>query len=307
MSLTDLVIVTGMSGSGKGTVLRAFEDLGFFCVDNLPVPLIRKFIEGINTSGGEVERAALGIDVRAGEGLRELAGITSDLRRLQFRVTLLYLEARDEVLVRRFSETRRPHPLAGDRPLPDAIRLERRRLRQVQEFADESIDTSAYSVHEVKSAIMERFRARPRSRGLQLHLLSFGYKLGIPLEADLLFDVRFLPNPYFVPGLRSLSGRNRRISRYLLSFPETRQFVQRLADFVCYLVPFYIREGKSYLTLAVGCTGGRHRSVFVVEELAKRLKSTKLAMKVRHRDADERRPGRGGHGRKMHLQQGVER
>jgi UPF0042 nucleotide-binding protein len=307
MSLTDLVIVTGMSGSGKGTVLRAFEDLGFFCVDNLPVPLICKFIEGINTSGGEVERAALGIDVRAGEGLRELAGITSDLRGLQFRVTLLYLEARDEVLVRRFSETRRPHPLAGDRPLPDAIRLERRRLRQVQEFADESIDTSAYSVHEVKSAIMERFRARPRSRGLQLHLLSFGYKLGIPLEADLLFDVRFLPNPYFVPGLRSLSGRNRKISRYLLSFPETRQFVQRLADFVGYLVPFYIREGKSYLTLAVGCTGGRHRSVFIVEELARRLKSTKLAMRVRHRDADDRRSGRGGHNRKVHLHQGVER
>lgn len=286
MSLTDLVVVTGMSGSGKGTVLRAFEDLGFFCIDNLPVSLIRKFIEGINTSGSEVERAALGIDIRAGEGLREIAKITSDLRQLQFRVTLLYLEARDDVLVRRFSETRRPHPLAGDRPLPDAIRLERRRLRQIREFADESVDTSAYSVHEVKSLIMDRFRSRPRSSSLQLHLLSFGYKLGIPLEADLLFDARFLPNPYFVPGLRSLSGKNRRISKYLLSFPETRQFVQRLADFVGYLIPFYIREGKSYLTVAVGCTGGRHRSVFVVEELARRLKTRRLSLGVRHRDAD---------------------
>jgi UPF0042 nucleotide-binding protein len=286
MSLTDLVVVTGMSGSGKGTVLRAFEDLGFFCIDNLPVSLIRKFIEGINTSGSEVERAALGIDIRAGEGLREIAKITSDLRQLQFRVTLLYLEARDDVLVRRFSETRRPHPLAGDRPLPDAIRLERRRLRQIREFADESVDTSAYSVHEVKSLIMDRFRSRPRSSGLQLHLLSFGYKLGIPLEADLLFDARFLPNPYFVPGLRSLSGKNRRISKYLLSFPETRQFVQRLADFVGYLIPFYIREGKSYLTVAVGCTGGRHRSVFVVEELARQLKTRRLTLGVRHRDAD---------------------
>jgi len=286
MSLTDLVVVTGMSGSGKGTVLRAFEDLGFFCIDNLPVSLIRKFIEGINTSGSEVERAALGIDIRAGEGLREIAKITSDLRQLQFRVTLLYLEARDDVLVRRFSETRRPHPLAGDRPLPDAIRLERRRLRQIREFADESVDTSAYSVHEVKSLIMDRFRSRPRSSSLQLHLLSFGYKLGIPLEADLLFDARFLPNPYFVPGLRSLSGKNRRISKYLLSFPETRQFVQRLADFVGYLIPFYIREGKSYLTVAVGCTGGRHRSVFVVEELARRLKTRRLTLGVRHRDAD---------------------
>jgi UPF0042 nucleotide-binding protein len=287
MSLTDLVIVTGMSGSGKGTVLKAFEDLGFFCIDNLPVSLVSKFIEGINTSGGEVERAALGIDIRAGGALRDISKITTSLRQLQFRVTLLYLEARDSVLVRRFSETRRPHPLAADRSLPDAIRLERRRLRHIREFADETIDTSAYSVHEVKSVIMDRFRSRPRSRGLQLHLLSFGYKLGIPLEADLLFDARFLPNPYFVSGLRSLSGRSRRISKYLLSFPETRQFVQRLADFVSYLVPFYIREGKSYLTVAVGCTGGRHRSVFVVEELAKRLESKNLALRVRHRDADK--------------------
>jgi UPF0042 nucleotide-binding protein len=287
MSLTDLVIVTGMSGSGKGTVLRAFEDLGFFCIDNLPVSLVGKFIEGINTSGGEVERAALGIDIRAGGGLRDIAKITTSLRQLQFRVTLLYLEARDSVLVRRFSETRRPHPLAGNRSLPVAIRLERRRLRHIREFADETIDTSNYSVHEVKSVIMDRFRFRPRSRDLQVHLLSFGYKLGIPLEADLLFDARFLPNPYFVSGLRSLSGRSRRISKYLLSFPETRQFLQRLTDFVSYLVPFYIREGKSYLTVAVGCTGGRHRSVFVIEELATRLESRKLALRVRHRDADK--------------------
>jgi RNase adapter protein RapZ len=287
MSLTDLVIVTGMSGSGKGTVLRAFEDLGFFCIDNLPVSLVSRFIEGINTSGGEVERAALGIDIRAGEGLRDIAKITASLRQLQFRVTLLYLEARDEVLVRRFSETRRPHPLAGDRPVPEAIRLERKRLRSIREFADEAIDTSNYSVHQVKAVIMERFRSRPRSRGLQVHLLSFGYKLGVPLEADLVFDARFLPNPYFVRGLRSLSGRNRRVSKYLLSFPETRQFVQRLADFVGYLVPFYIREGKSYLTVSVGCTGGRHRSVFVVEELARRLESMSLALRVRHRDADK--------------------
>lgn len=286
MSLTDLVIVTGMSGSGKGTVLKAFEDLGFFCIDNLPVPLIPKFIEGISTSGSEVERVALGIDIRAGEGLGNVAKITSDLRQLQFRVTLLYLEARDEVLVRRFSETRRPHPLAGERPLPDAIRLERRRLRQIREFADESIDTSTYSVHEVKSLIMDRFRSRPRASSLQLHLLSFGFKHGIPLEADLLFDARFLPNPYFVPGLRALSGKNRRISKYLLSFPETRNFLQRLADFVSYLVPFYVREGKSYLTVSVGCTGGRHRSVFVVEELARRLRPRQVTVRVRHRDAD---------------------
>jgi len=284
LSLTDLVIVTGMSGSGKATVLRAFEDLGFFCIDNLPVPLVPKFIEGIHVSGGEVERAALGIDIRAGERLRDLVRIIADVRQMQFRVSVLYLEARDDVLVRRFSETRRPHPLASDRSLNAAIRLERRRLRGIREFADATIDTSATSVHQVKALIMERFRSRPRSSSLNLHLLSFGYKHGIPLEADLIFDVRFLPNPFFVPGLRSLSGKNRRVVRHMVSFPETRQFMQRLADFVSYLVPFYIREGKSYLTIAIGCTGGRHRSVFVVEDLAKRLKSFKPSLKIRHRD-----------------------
>jgi len=284
MSLTDLVIVTGMSGSGKATVLRAFEDLGFFCIDNLPVPLVPKFIEGIHVSGGEVERAALGIDIRAGEKLRDLVKIIADLRQMQFRTTVLYLEAQDDVLVRRFSETRRPHPLASDRPLLAAIRLERRRLRGIREFADDTIDTSAYSIHQVKTLIMERFRSRPRSSSLSLHLLSFGYKHGIPLEADLIFDVRFLPNPYFVPGLRSLSGRSRKVVKHMLSFPETRAFMQRLADFVAYLVPFYVREGKSYLTIAIGCTGGRHRSVFVVEDLAKRLEPLKPSLKIRHRD-----------------------
>ncbi len=284
MSLTDLVIVTGMSGSGKGTVLKAFEDLGFFCIDNLPVALIPKFIEGIHVSGGEMERAALGIDIRAGERLRDLARIISDLRELQFHVTVLYLEARDDVLVRRFSETRRPHPLSADKPLPAAIRLERRRLRSIREMADTTIDTSAYSIHEVKSLVMDRFRSRPRSGSLIVHLLSFGFKHGIPLEADLIFDVRFLPNPYFVSGLRPLSGKHRKIAKYLLAFPETREFVQRLSEFVAYLIPFYAREGKSYLTVAVGCTGGRHRSVFAVEQLAKSLRPLKPALRIRHRD-----------------------
>ncbi|NWG13515.1 MAG: RNase adapter RapZ [Acidobacteria bacterium] len=284
MSLTDLVIVTGMSGSGKGTVLKAFEDLGFFCIDNLPVALIPKFIEGIHVSGGEVERAALGIDIRAGEQLRDLARIISDLRVLQFRVTVMYLEARDSVLVRRFSETRRPHPLSADKPLPDAIRLERHRLRPIREMADTTIDTSTYSIHEVKALVMDRFRSRSGSGSLTIHLLSFGFKHGVPLEADLMFDVRFLPNPYFAPGLRSLSGRHRRVARYLLAFPETREFIRRLSDFVTYLIPFYVREGKSYLTVAIGCTGGRHRSVFAVEQLARSLRRLKPVLKVRHRD-----------------------
>jgi UPF0042 nucleotide-binding protein len=283
MSLQDLVVVTGMSGSGKGTVLKAFEDLGFFCIDNLPVPLIPKFIEGIHVSGGEVERAALVIDVRAGEKLRDLEKMITEIRKFEFRLFVLYLEARNEILVRRFSETRRPHPLVGEKTLPDAIRLERKQLRPIRELADVIIDTSEYSIHQVKALVMDRFRSQPRGT-LNVNLVSFGYKHGVPLEADLVFDVRFLPNPYFVSGLRSLTGQDRRVIKYLRSVPETLEFVQRVKDFLQYLIPFYVREGKSYLTIAIGCTGGRHRSVFVVEELARLLKLRTASIRIRHRD-----------------------
>jgi len=284
MSLQDLVIVTGMSGSGKGTALKAFEDLGFFCIDNLPVALIPKFIEGFHVSGGEVERAALVIDIRAGDKLRDLARMITELKKYEFRTFVLYLEASDEALVRRFSETRRPHPLAANRSLPEAIRIERRRLRNIRELADVSIDTSEYSVHQVKAAVMDRFRAHPRTAKLNLNLVSFGYKHGLPLEADLVFDVRFLPNPHFVSGLRSLTGRHRSVVRFMRSFAETREFLEKLEALIQYLVPCYIREGKSYLTIGIGCTGGRHRSVFMAEELARVLRFDKTTVKVRHRD-----------------------
>ena len=284
MSLQDLVVVTGMSGSGKGTVLKAFEDLGFFCIDNLPVPLIPKFIEGIHVSGGEVERAALVIDVRAGERLRDLEKMIIEIREFEFRLFVLYLEARDGILVRRFSETRRPHPLVGEKSLPDAIRLERKQLRRIRELADVTIDTSEYSIHQVKALVMDRFRSHPRAAALNVNLVSFGYKHGVPLEADLVFDVRFLPNPYFVSGLRSLTGRDRKVIKYLRSVPETVEFVNRVKDFLQYLIPFYLREGKSYLTIAIGCTGGRHRSVFVAEELARLLKLRNASLRIRHRD-----------------------
>ncbi len=284
MSLQDLVIVTGMSGSGKGTALKAFEDLGFFCIDNLPITLISKFIEGFHVSGGEVERAALVIDIRAGERLRDLEKILMALREHEFRLFVLYLEALDEVLVRRFSETRRPHPLSNERPIREAIRLERRRLRALRELADVTIDTSEYSIHQVKSLVMERFRKHPRAGVLSLHVVSFGYKHGVPLESDLLFDVRFLPNPYFSPGLRALHGNNIKVKKYLRSFPETKEFVERIRAFLQYLIPFYLREGKSYLTVGIGCTGGRHRSVFIAEEIARLLKMPNIAVRVRHRD-----------------------
>jgi RNase adapter protein RapZ len=284
MGLQDLVIVTGMSGSGKGTVLKTFEDLGFFCIDNLPVPLIPKFVEGIHTSGNEIWSVALVIDIRAGETLHDLERVILELRKSSFRLFVLYLEAADDILVRRFSETRRPHPLAADKPLGEAIRLERSRLRPFREFADAVIDTSKYTVHEIKALVTERFRKHTRSSGMNVHLVSFGFKNGIPLEADLMFDARFLPNPHFVPRLQAMSGRDRQVVRYLRSFPETQQFIKRIGNLLRYLLPNYVREGKRYLTVAVGCTGGQHRSVFVVEELAKLLRNKKRIVHVRHRD-----------------------
>jgi RNase adapter protein RapZ len=284
MSLQDLVIVTGMSGSGKGTVLKTFEDLGFFCIDNLPIPLIPKFIEGIHASGSGFEQAALVIDVRAGEKLRGLERVLRELRKSSFNLFVLYLEARNEVLIRRFSETRRPHPLSSDRSLEESIRIERRHLRKLRDIADVTIDTSDYTVHQVKALVMQRFRRHPRLSALSVHLLSFGYKNGIPLEADLMFDARFLPNPYFVPRLKALSGRDKKVAAYLRSFPETKEFIKRIADFIKYLLPNYVREGKSYLTIAIGCTGGHHRSVFLIEELAKILRDKKRAIHIRHRD-----------------------
>jgi len=284
MGLQDLVIVTGMSGSGKGTVLRTFEDLGFFCIDNLPISLIHKFIEGIHVAGGGVSNTALVIDVRAGQKLLDLEKELTVLKKHSFNLFVLYLEARDEVLVRRFSETRRPHPLSDDRDLRSAIRMERRRLRKLREISDVTIDTSDCTVHEIKTVVTDQFRKHARSSMIKVSLLSFGYKNGLPLEADLVFDARFLPNPYFVPRIKALSGRDRAVVRYLRSFPETKEFVKRLGDLLKYLLPHYVQEGKSYLTIAVGCTGGRHRSVFVVEELAKMLKSRNRTIHIRHRD-----------------------
>jgi UPF0042 nucleotide-binding protein len=284
MSLRDLVVVTGMSGSGKGTVLKTFEDLGFFCIDNLPVPLIPKLVEGINVSGGEVKHAALVIDIRAGERLPGLERLIGELRKNAFHLFVLYLEARDDVLVRRFSETRRPHPLSAGRSLREAIRLERRRMRKLRELADDTIDTSDTTVHQMRAMVVERFRRHPRAAELSVNLLSFGYKNGIPLEADLIFDARFLPNPFFVPRMKALTGRDREVVKYLRSFPQTKEFVKRVGNLLQYLLPNYLKEGKSFLTVAVGCTGGHHRSVFVVEELAKLLKNKKRAIHVRHRD-----------------------
>jgi RNase adapter protein RapZ len=284
MGLKDLVIITGMSGSGKATVLKTFEDLGFFCIDNLPVSLVPKLVEGIQTSGDEVKHAVLGLDIRAGEKLRDLEQIIRDLRKAAFHLFVLYLEAEDNVLVRRFSETRRPHPLTNAKSLRDAIRMERTLLSGLREFADITLDTSSYTVHKIKALVMERFRKHAQIPFLNIHLMSFGYKKGVPPEADLMFDARFLPNPYFIPRIRAFSGKDKSVAKYLQSFPETAEFIRRVGNLLKYLVPRYIREGKRYLTVAIGCTGGRHRSVYVVEELAKLLKNKKRSIHVQHRD-----------------------
>jgi UPF0042 nucleotide-binding protein len=279
-----LVLLTGLSGSGKGSVLNTFEDLGFYCVDNLPVALIPKFSE-LYVEGGEIERAALLVDAREGEQIDELPGI---YRRLvtEHPATLVFIEASDEALMRRFSETRRPHPLGRDGSVAEGIREERRRMAPIRRLADVVIDTTKFNVHELRQFIIDRFQ-NPGRRPLLVSVVSFGYRYGIPAEADLVFDVRFLPNPHFVPRLRRFSGKDPRVARYIRSFPQTGEFLRRIESLLLYLIPHYIQEGKSYLTVALGCTGGRHRSVALAEIIKRAVKKKGYSAKVVHRDLDK--------------------
>jgi UPF0042 nucleotide-binding protein len=281
----QLVILTGLSGSGKSTVLKAFEDLGFYCVDNLPVDLIPTFSELHTHSGGEVERAALLVDAREGEQFQRLPAIYRKLRR-EHAAELVFIEASDEALLRRFSETRRPHPLGRNLPVREGLRRERELMAPIRKLADVVLDTTKFNVHELRQFITERFR-NPDRRPLLVSLVSFGYRYGIPADADLVFDVRFLPNPHFVPRLRKYSGKDRRVSRYIRSFPQTGEFLRRAEGLLTYLIPHYIREGKSYLTIAFGCTGGHHRSVTLAEAVRRSLERRGYAAKVVHRDIDK--------------------
>ena len=278
----QLVILTGLSGSGKSTVLKTFEDLGFYCVDNLPVDLIPTFSELHVYGSGEVERAALLVDAREGEQLKRLPAIYRKLRR-EHPANLVFIEACDEALLRRFSETRRPHPLGHDRPVREGLRRERQMMAPIRKLANVVIDTSNFNVHELRQFITERFK-NPDRRPLLVSLVSFGYRFGIPGDADLVFDVRFLPNPHFVPQLRRYSGKDGRVARYIRSFPQTGEFLRRIEGLLTYLIPHYIREGKSYLTIAFGCTGGRHRSVMMAEVIRRALGRHGYTTKVVHRD-----------------------
>jgi RNase adapter protein RapZ len=283
-SARQLVILTGLSGSGKGSVLNTFEDLGFYCVDNLPVALIPTFSE-LYVEGVEIERAALLVDAREGEQIERLPAIYRKLAAEQ-HATLVFVEASDEVLMRRFSETRRPHPLSHGRSIGEGISEERRRMAPIRRLADVIIDTSKFNVHELRQFIIDKFQS-PGSRPLLVSVVSFGFRYGIPSDADLVFDVRFLPNPHFVPKLRAFTGQDPKVRRYIQSFAQTGEFLRRMQSLLTYLIPHYIEEGKSYLTIAFGCTGGKHRSVMMAEWLKKALEKHKFATRVTHRDIDK--------------------
>ena len=281
----QLVILTGLSGSGKSTVLKAFEDMGYYCVDNLPVELIPIFAELHAAGEGDLQRAALLVDAREGLQLAKLPGLLKHLRR-DHPVILVYIEAHEDALLRRYSETRRPHPLGKEHSVRESLRHEEVLMEPIRKLADVVIDTTQFNVHELRQFVNERFKSESK-RPLLVSLVSFGYKFGVPTDADLIFDVRFLPNPHFVPKLRRFTGKDSRVRRYIQSFPQTGEFLRRMQGLLAYLIPHYIDEGKSYLTIAFGCTGGKHRSVMMAEWMKNALATKGFATRVVHRDIDK--------------------
>jgi UPF0042 nucleotide-binding protein len=280
--VNELVIVTGISGAGKASALKAFEDLGFHCVDNLPLELLPDFA-GLISASPDVERAAIVVDVREGATLDRLPEILKGIKK-QLQTRVVFLDAQDAVLVRRYSETRRPHPLGRSETVWRSIVEERQLLDPIRNVADTLIDTSNFNVHELRADILARFGYEEKSKRLLVSCLSFGFKNGVPLDADMVFDVRFLPNPHFVPEFRKKTGLDPKVAAYVRGFPQTGEFLDRVTKLMLYLLPHYVNEGKSYLTVAFGCTGGQHRSVMMAEEMAKRLKKAGYQVKALHRD-----------------------
>ena len=307
MKSLRVILISGLSGSGKTTAIKALEDIGFFCVDNLPVLLFPKFIELCAQSGGRVSKVAVVEDIRgvasypSGEGggtssegkdfIEDSRKILRDLQRENYQIEILFLDASDTVLMRRYSETRRQHPLAVGGSIRDGIRLERERLQGIREMATRVIDTTHFNVHQLKDEMQRYAQEETALRRMSVTLLSFGYSFGIPYEADLLLDVRFLPNPYFVEELKRLMGDDPRIADYVLQWEEAKEFLRRVQEFIHFLLPLYEREGKSQLTIGIGCTGGKHRSVVIVNELAKGLRQglppQGAMLFVRHRDMEK--------------------
>ncbi|HSC26714.1 MAG TPA: RNase adapter RapZ [Vicinamibacterales bacterium] len=281
------VVLTGLSGAGKSQAIRALEDLGYFCVDNLPVTLLPMLAELTLRAGSEISRAAVVVDVREGRLLTDFPPIYARLRSLRhLSPVLIFLEASESALVRRFSETRRPHPLAPDRSAIEGIREERQAMRRIRRMADHVVDTTEMTVHDLRQVFTGVASGGAPGPRLVVTILSFGFKHGIPVDSDLLFDVRFLPNPHFVPGLRSLTGRDREVKRYVERFDATHEFLRHTLNLLKFLIPRYVQEGKAYLTIGIGCTGGRHRSVAIAEALRKGLSGLKgVRIRVTHRDA----------------------
>lgn len=278
----ELVILTGLSGSGKLSALKAFEDLGYYAVDNLPLELMPRFAELVQQSV-EIVRAVLVVDVREGEGIKRFPQMLREVQRT-IKTTVVFLEASTAVIMRRFSETRRPHPLGREEQVSRAITSERRTLAPLRKLADMVIDTSKFNVHELRAFILDRFTTETDAPTLLISSMSFGYKHGVPLEADLVFDVRFLPNPHFIPEFRPLTGKDPKVAGYVRKFEQTGEFLDKVTDLLLFLLPHYIHEGKSYLTVAFGCTGGQHRSVMIAEEMAQRLEKSGYRIKIEHRD-----------------------
>lgn len=278
------IVVTGLSGSGKSTALGVLEDLGFYCVDNLPVALLPRFVELWRASDGELSRAAFGIDVRAGHFLDDVPRVFQELRAGGVELEVLYLEASDDVLVRRYSETRRRHPAEDASGIAGAIRRERTLLQTLRERADRIVDTSAFTVHELRDRLRELIEGQAGGPTLTVTFVSFGYKYGLPIDLDLAFDCRFLPNPFFVDVLRSGTGTDPGVRDFVLASDGAEEFLDRVVGLLRFALPRYQREGKTYLTIGIGCTGGRHRSVVLVETLRARLADTGYRIMVRHRD-----------------------
>lgn len=278
----QIVVITGLSGSGKGTVLKALEDLGYYAVDNLPIELIPKFAD-LARNATTIDRAALVVDIREGDALQRFPKLYKSIR-TKMPITLLFLEASDDVLVRRFSETRRPHPLGTSRSVRKSITSEREALAQIRGLADHIIETSRFNVHELREIVGEKFSSGRDESTLMINVTSFGFRHGVPPDSDLVFDVRFLPNPNYIPQFKPLTGKHPSVARYIRSFPQTREFIERTSEMLMFLLPHYIREGKSYLTISFGCTGGRHRSVMMASEIRKRLQKSGFKVKETHRD-----------------------
>jgi UPF0042 nucleotide-binding protein len=311
-----VILISGLSGSGKTTAIKALEDIGFYCVDNLPILLLPKFIELCEQSGGKISKVAVVEDIRGEASYPDAAGIPKDtgsgqaggpegeknffkdsrriiqdLKREGYPIEILFLESSNPILMRRFSETRRQHPLAVGGPIREGLRLERERLQAIRDMAHQVIDTSQLNVHQLKESIQQYAQEGKPSNQMTITLLSFGYSFGIPFEADLLMDVRFLPNPYFVEELKRLKGDHPKVAEYVLQWDETREFLRHIQDLIRFLLPLYERERKTHLTIAVGCTGGRHRSIVIINQLAEKLRDEVtqrgVFLSVQHRDAEK--------------------